>query len=56
MYKLIKDASNESTNKSNYKIQIKNEDATNLANEKEMANLCNKYYINVGLNLSKKLW
>ena len=55
MYKLIKDASNESTNKSNNKIQIKNEDATNLANEKEMANFCNKYYINVGLNLSKKI-
>lgn len=55
IYKIISEATNESTGTSHNNIQILDENSQPFANDKEMADYCNVYFANVGLEMADKI-
>lgn len=55
MYEIIDAATNSSKGKSNIDMCITDDDDKQFANDKDMANFCNNYYINIGQNMAAKI-
>lgn len=55
IYKVINDATNEKCNKSNSDIQIFDDNGKEFKNDKEMANFCNNFFTNVGVDMAKTI-
>lgn len=54
IYKIINEATNQINAKNSEKIQIKDNNKS-FVNDKEMANFCNNYFVNVGIQMANKI-
>lgn len=55
IYKVINEATNEKSNKSNSDIQILDDNGKEFKSDKDMANFCNNFFINVGVDMAKTI-
>lgn len=52
IYKIISDAANENNNKTDKGINVLDNNNLEFSNDTDMANFCNKYYVNMGVDMA----